>query len=78
MFLNSWCDSFASSCLSLKCKAGAPTFTPTKAVRTCAGSSVGAVAHSLAWVNAAREALHRGIDEARLALGEGQSGYLYC
>jgi hypothetical protein len=59
----------ASSYISLKRKAGAPIFTPTKVVKKGAGLSAGATAHSLSWVDVAREALQRGAEEARLALG---------
>jgi hypothetical protein len=60
---------FASSHLSLKRTVGTPIFTPAKAMKSGAGSSTGAVAHSLPWVDAAREGLKWGAEEARLALG---------
>lgn len=47
--------------------------TPMKAVKTDAGSSAGAVAHPIFWVDADREALQRGAKAVRLAL-ERQSG----
>lgn len=42
---------------------------PYQVVKTGAGSSAKAAAHSLAWVDVAREALQRGAEEARLAHG---------
>jgi hypothetical protein len=57
-----------SSCLSLKRKAGASILTTAKVVKTCAGSSAGAAAHPVPWVDAAREALQRGDEASRLAL----------
>jgi hypothetical protein len=46
-----------------------PILIPVKVVKTDARASVGAVAHPIPWVDDTREALQRGAEVARLALG---------
>jgi hypothetical protein len=51
----------ASVCFSLKLKAGAPILMPTTTVKMGVGASSGATAHSIPWVDVAREALQQGL-----------------
>lgn len=50
--------------LSKKHKAGAPGLAPTKALKTGAASTAGAMARQTSWVDAARGALQRGAEVA--------------
>jgi hypothetical protein len=60
---------FAFRVFSTKRRARESAFTATKAVKCGVGTSAGATSLPLAWLDAAQEAIQRGVEMAWLALG---------
>jgi hypothetical protein len=72
-FLKFPCDLRIGVFFSAKRRAHEPTFTDNKEVKRGDGTSVGAMPRPLVWLDASQEAIQRGAEVARLALG-GQAG----
>lgn len=64
---------FLHAFLSQKHKLGAPALAPTKVLKTSVTLTAGAVARQIPWVDVSWGTLQRGVEEARLALGEQAS-----